>query len=146
MTIDDYNAFCRALPATTYVVQWGGAHVWKVGGKVFAIGGWQDEGEELFVTFRCSDIAFDMLKDEPGLRPAPYLASRGFKWIQRTAKTSMSDKSLCKYLTQSHYIISQGLPKKTRQSLGLEQPVPVSRSAKSRTSPLPHSHSKRGAQ
>ena len=27
--------------ATTYVVQWGGAHVWKVGGKVFAIGGWE---------------------------------------------------------------------------------------------------------
>jgi predicted DNA-binding protein (MmcQ/YjbR family) len=42
MTYDAFNAFCRALPATTYVVQWGGAHVWKVGGKVFAIGGWAD--------------------------------------------------------------------------------------------------------
>ncbi len=28
-----------SLPATTHVVQWGGAHVWKVGGKVFAVGG-----------------------------------------------------------------------------------------------------------
>ncbi|NNF79091.1 MAG: MmcQ/YjbR family DNA-binding protein, partial [Rhizobiales bacterium] len=43
MTYEEYNAFCGALPATTHVVQWGGAHVWKVGGKVFAIGGWADD-------------------------------------------------------------------------------------------------------
>ena len=36
---DDFNAFCGALRATSYVVQWRGSHVWKVGGKVFAIGG-----------------------------------------------------------------------------------------------------------
>ena len=40
MTLDDYNGFCASLPGTTHVVQWGGAHVWKVGGKVFAIAGW----------------------------------------------------------------------------------------------------------
>ena len=39
MTLDEYNAFCGSLPSTTHVVQWGGADVWKVGGKVFAIGG-----------------------------------------------------------------------------------------------------------
>ena len=42
MTPDEYNRFCASLHATTHVVQWGGAHVWKVGGKVFAIGGWDD--------------------------------------------------------------------------------------------------------
>lgn len=42
MNIDGYNTYCGSLPATTHVVQWGGAHVWKVGGKVFAIGGWND--------------------------------------------------------------------------------------------------------
>jgi predicted DNA-binding protein (MmcQ/YjbR family) len=44
MTFDEFNNFCRALSATTYVVQWGGSHVWKVGGKAFAIGG--DDGGE----------------------------------------------------------------------------------------------------
>ena len=68
MTLDEYNGFCASLPSTTHVVQWGGAHVWKVGGKVFAIGGWSD-GEELAVTFKCSEIAYDMLKEQPGLRP-----------------------------------------------------------------------------
>ena len=61
MTYTKFNAFCRALPATTYVVQWGGSHVWKVGGKVFAIGGWQDD--EPSFTFKVSDIAYELLKE-----------------------------------------------------------------------------------
>ena len=67
MTLDEYNAFCASLPAATHVVQWGGAHVWKVGGKVFAIAGWSD-GDDLAVTFKCSDIAFDILREQPGLQ------------------------------------------------------------------------------
>jgi hypothetical protein len=31
MTLDEYNSFCGSLPFATHVVQWGGAHVWKVG-------------------------------------------------------------------------------------------------------------------
>ena len=30
----EFNAFCAALAGTTFVQQWGGAQVWKVGGKV----------------------------------------------------------------------------------------------------------------
>ena len=82
MTLDEYNAFCASLPATSHVVQWGGAHVWKVGGKVFAIAGWRRR-QALSVTFKCSEMAYDILKEQPGLRPAPYLASRGMTWIQR---------------------------------------------------------------
>ncbi len=55
LTYDEFNAFCRGLPATSYVMQWRGSHVWKVGGKVFAIGGWVDE--EAGVTFKVNDIA-----------------------------------------------------------------------------------------
>ncbi len=123
MTGDDFNAFCGGLPHTTHVVQWGDADVWKVGGKVFAIGGW-DEGKTLYVTFKCSDIAFDMLKDQPGLRPAPYLASRGLKWIQRTSRASLSDKALKDYLTESYRMVARGLPKKTQLSLGLAAASP----------------------
>ncbi len=78
MTYDEFNAFCRSLPHTTHVVQWGGSHVWKVGGKVFAIGGW-DNGKYPGITFKVSHIAYEMMQDESGLRPAPYMASRGMK-------------------------------------------------------------------
>ncbi len=119
MTYDEFNAFCRALPATTHVVQWGGSHVWKVGGKVFAIGGW-DDGEARF-TFKAGEIAYEMLKDQPGLRPAPYLASRGMKWIQHYAEPGLSDDGLKDYLRHSHRIVSLGLPKKRQRELGLNQ-------------------------
>ncbi|CAN2536235.1 hypothetical+protein [Methylocapsa aurea] len=118
MTYDEYNAFCGALPATSHVVQWGGSHVWKVGGKVFAIGGW-DEGEPRF-TFKVSDIAYEMLKEQPGLRPAPYLASRGLKWIQHFAEPGLSDGTLRDYIRESHSIISRGLSRKKRVELGLD--------------------------
>jgi predicted DNA-binding protein (MmcQ/YjbR family) len=119
MTRGQYNAFCASLPHTTHVIQWGGADVWKVAGKVFAIGGW-NEGDELSVTFKVSDLAFDILKEQPGLRPAPYLASRGMKWIQRTGGETMDAAALRDYLRESHRIVAAGLPKKLRRELGFD--------------------------
>lgn len=116
MTLDDYNRFCASLPATTHVVQWGGAHVWKVGGKVFAIAGWSD-GAALAVTFKCSEMAFEMLKEAPGLRPAPYLASRGMTWIQRQSDASMDDAVLGDYLRESHRLIVRKLPKRLQADI-----------------------------
>jgi predicted DNA-binding protein (MmcQ/YjbR family) len=118
LTYDKFNAFCRSLPATSYVVQWGGSHVWKVGAKVFAIGGWGDR--QPGITFKVSPIAFEMLRDQPGLRPAPYLASRGMKWIQHYAKPGLSDRDLKDYLHESHRIVARGLSRKQRAALGLE--------------------------
>ena len=118
MTLDEYNTFCASLPHANHVVQWGGAHVWKVASKVFAIGGW-DDGAALFVTFKCSPMSFEMLKGEPGLRPAPYLASRGMLWIQRTGGDSMDDAALMDYLRESHRLAGLNLPKKVQVALGL---------------------------
>ncbi len=118
LTYAQYNAFCRKLPATTHVVQWGGAHVWKVGGKVFAIGGWHDDQPAF--TFKVNEIAYEMLKEQPGCRPAPYLASRGMKWIQHYAKPGLSDAELRDYIRQSHVLVARGLSKKKRVALGLE--------------------------
>ena len=113
-----FNAFCRRLPATSHVVQWGGADVWKVGGKVFAVA-W-DQPPAPAITFKVSELAFEILREQPGLRPAPYLASRGFKWIQHYAKPGLSDAELKDYLARSHALVAAGLPKKTRRALGLE--------------------------
>jgi predicted DNA-binding protein (MmcQ/YjbR family) len=141
VTVDDYNAFCSSLPHAQHVVQWGGAHVWKVAGKVFAIAGWNDADEDLFVTFKCSDLSYDLLKEKPGLRPAPYLASRGMKWLQRTGQQSMNDRALRDYLAESHRIVSLGLPKRLQKELGLNKvgklarrPVRSAKSAKVRSS------------
>ena len=120
MTVEEYNAFCGDLAHTSHVVQWGGAHVWKVAGKVFAIGGW-DDGNDLFVTFKCSNLSFQMLKEQPGLRPAPYLASRGMLWIQRTSDEIMDDDALEDYVRESYRLVTLGFSKKRQRELGLNQ-------------------------
>lgn len=123
MTRNDYDAFCAALPHTTHVVQWGGASVWKVGRKVFAIGGWSDP--PIFaITFKCSEVSFAILKDLPGLRPAPYLASRGLLWIQRADDSSLGDAELAAYLRRSYALAAATLPKKTRGELGIAPAEP----------------------
>lgn len=144
MTYEEYNHFCGALQATTYIRQWGNAHVWKVGGKVFAIGGWgkaglekagraktgrgngnEDKTENPAFTFKVSELNFEVLKDQPGFRPAPYMASRGMKWIQlydnNNGSQNNSDEALKYYLTESHRLVSLGLSKKRQQELGLNQ-------------------------
>jgi predicted DNA-binding protein (MmcQ/YjbR family) len=118
MTDEEFNEFCSALPAVSYVMQWGGAHVWKVGGKVFAIGGWT-KSEGLAVTFKTSGLNFDVLSDEPGFRPAPYLASRGMKWIQQYDVSDKRAEDLKYYIQESHRIVSLGLSKKRQKELGL---------------------------
>lgn len=120
MTYEEYNNYCRSLPATTYVVQWGDSHVWKVGGKVFAIGGWGKSGMPAF-TFKTSELNYNILQDEPGFKPAPYLASRGMKWIQQYDVSKEGDEGLRYYLKESHHIVALGLTKKMRKELGLIQ-------------------------
>lgn len=121
MRLEAFNGFAGSLPHATHVVQWGGAHVWKIGGKVFAIGGWNraDRAGGLGVSFKVTRLAFDVLGEQEGLRPAPYLGSRGMTWIQRTDDTTMSDADLCAYLEASYKLVGAGLTKKLRHELGL---------------------------
>ena len=117
MTRDDINAFCASLPHSTHVVQWGNSDVWKVGGKLFAVLGW-NKGDTA-VTFKVTPLAFEILPDTPGIRPAPYLASRGMKWLQDTRTPGLSDEELRNHITYSYEMAIDALTKKTRAELGL---------------------------
>ncbi len=119
MTRDEYNAFCESLPATTHVVQWGGSDVWKVGGKVFAIAGWKDKAYP-GITFKVSRLTYEILTGQPGVRPAPYLASRGMSWVQNYDEPGLSDEDLKAYLTESHRLVALGLTRKKRQEIGFD--------------------------
>jgi predicted DNA-binding protein (MmcQ/YjbR family) len=109
MTYQEFNHFCDSLTATSYVIQWRAAHVWKAGGKVFAIGGWEKVENGAF-TFKIYELNFHFLSDKMGYRPAPYLASRGMKWIQQyDVPDTKDDDELLYYLSKSHRIVSLGL-------------------------------------
>lgn len=122
MTPEEFNTFCKSLPATTHVVQWGNSDVWKIGGKVFAIGGWGKDHKPAY-TFKTSEQNYHFLEQKLGYQPAPYLASRGMKWIQQYDCDSSEDDDLEYYLGESYRIVSLGLTKKKQKELGLNQPA-----------------------
>lgn len=117
MNREEFNSYCKGLPQTTHVVQWGNSDVWKIGAKVFAICGW-NKGADAF-TFKASDMAFEVLSEQPGVRPAPYMASRGLKWLQHYAEPGLSDAELKQHIEASYHMVITGLTKKKRLEMGL---------------------------
>ncbi|MGH1577607.1 MmcQ/YjbR family DNA-binding protein [Planktotalea sp.] len=115
---DAINAYCKSLPHSTHVVQWGNSDVWKVGGKLFAVCGWSN-GESA-VTFKVTDLGFEVLSEMPGIRPAPYLASRGMKWVQVYDDPGLPDAELKAHIEASYEMIKAKLTKKLRSELGFD--------------------------
>ena len=111
MDLSAFDVFCRKLPHTTHVVQWGGASVWKIGAKVFAIG-WSNP---FGVTFKAGDIGYEILREEEGFMPAPYFAKRGMKWI--LAEEVVETSELQNHIKNSYNIVFSGLSKKMQASL-----------------------------
>jgi predicted DNA-binding protein (MmcQ/YjbR family) len=118
MTRDEFDSFCGSLTATTQVIQWGNASVWKVGGKMFAICPTHDPQVGWKISFKCSDTSFELLCDENGIIPAPYLA-RG-KWVQVFEDCVLSDDELRAYITQAHTLIAAKLTRAQRTELALD--------------------------
>jgi len=119
MTYDEFNRFCKSLKASTHVIQWGESHVWKIGGKVFAIGGWEKINGPA-ISFKTSEADFTFMQQEDGFRGAPYMASRGMKWIQIYDMSVIENTEIEHYITESYRIVSQGLTKKIKRELGLD--------------------------
>ncbi len=125
MKLDDFNRFCASLTAATKVIQWGGAHVWKVGGKIFAIASYWGPNkkdatlpkEDSKISFKCSDFSYQILIEQKGIIPAPYLARA--KWVQIATVNALSDEDLKSYIVQAHEIIAAKLTKKLRTELGI---------------------------
>lgn len=117
MTRDEFDRFCAGLRATTNVIQWGNASVWKVGGKIFAICSVWGQGEGPKFSFKCSDMAFEVLPQMPDIIPAPYLARA--KWVQMEKPDALSPEEFKKHIIAAHDIIAVKLTKKLQKELGL---------------------------
>ncbi|MEJ8475226.1 MmcQ/YjbR family DNA-binding protein [Roseibium algae] len=120
MTRDDFNAHCAALTATTNVIQWGNASVWKVGGKIFAICSVWGEGNHAKFSFKCSDMSYSLLTQQDGIVPAPYLARA--KWVQVENTKAMHEDDLKAYINAAHRLVARKLTRKLQTQLGLAIP------------------------
>ena len=121
MTREEFDEFCASLTATTNVIQWANSSVWKVGGKIFAISSFWGDGEEWKISFKCSDLSYQILCELDGIIPAPYLARA--KWVQLAQTDALSEADLKSYIEEAHRIIAGKLTKKMQRELGLESVV-----------------------
>ncbi|MDO8901372.1 MAG: MmcQ/YjbR family DNA-binding protein [Phenylobacterium sp.] len=101
-----------SLPATTHSVQWGGEHVFKVGGKMFAVLG---SGGGL--SFKASDIAFEALIESGRARPAPYLARA--KWVRFDDLTALDPDETTAWLSAAHGLVAARLTRAQKREHGL---------------------------
>jgi predicted DNA-binding protein (MmcQ/YjbR family) len=78
MSPEAFDAACLALPGAVLSIQWGDDHVFKVGGKMFAVRG--NAVPKGGISFKVSDVAFEVLTETGRAIPAPYLARA--KWVR----------------------------------------------------------------
>ena len=57
------------------------------------------------VTFKATDIGYEVMRDMEGLRPAPYLASRGMKWIQHFEAPGLDNAGLKDHIEASYHCL-----------------------------------------
>ena len=117
MTPDAFEVFCLSLPGATLVIQWGGTHVYKVGGKMFATANSFEAGEGPGFAFKASDMAYELLVEHQFARPAKYLARA--KWVQLLSRDALPDADLQAYLAQAHGLIAARLTRAVKLELGL---------------------------
>ena len=117
MKLADIEKFLLALPGATLSIQWGNDRVFKVGGKMFAVLGFDNDKAAHGMSFKASSESFRILTELPGIKPAPYLARA--EWVYLDKPTRLPQKDLKAYLTRAHAIVASGLPKKTQRELGI---------------------------
>ena len=100
-----------ALPAVTHVVQWGGSDVYKVGGKVFAVSGFDDG-----LAFKVTEIGFVVLTDDGPGRQAPYFAKG--HWVV-VDMDNLDPEDTAGWLATAHSIVAAKLTRAVRAELGL---------------------------
>lgn len=107
---------CLALPGATLDHPFGEHHdAYRVGGKMFVM-----VGETGGVSFKVSEIAYEVLTETGRARPAPYLARA--RWVNiETPETAAdwSDADLAGHFATAHAIIASKLTRKQRAALGL---------------------------
>ena len=121
-TLEEIEAFCLSFPGASLTVQWGDNRVLKVGGKMFALLG---PTPTATVAIKCSDVAFRMLSERPGIAPAPYLARAG--WVRLERLDALDREDLLDYLRAAYGLIVARLPRAERERLtaALKAPPPT---------------------
>lgn len=70
------------------------------------------------LSFKVSEIAFEVLTETGRALPAPYLARA--KWVHLESPDAWPDEELADHLKQAHRIVTGKLSRKQARALGIE--------------------------
>lgn len=114
------EALCLSLPGATLDYPFGpDAAVFKVGGKMFCM-----MGERRGVSFKVSDMAYQILTENGLARPAPYLARPApylarARWVNLPDPSAWSEADLAGHLAAAHALVASRLTRAQKAALGL---------------------------
>lgn len=104
---------CLALPAVTTDHAFGDDHdVYRVGGKMFSMVGAMGG-----LSFKASDIAYEVLTETGRARPASYMARA--KWVHLDDPRDWPEADLADHLASAHSMVAAKLTRKARAGLRL---------------------------
>lgn len=113
MGIEEIREYCLSLPGTTEGMKWGEHLTFMVGNRMYAIFGLDQT--PINASFKVSDKEFEEMSDQPGMKPAPYLARN--KWIAIDDIGGLGFEQWKKILKNAYTIIRNKLPKKIQENL-----------------------------
>jgi predicted DNA-binding protein (MmcQ/YjbR family) len=108
-----FEAYVLGLPGTALVHQWRDDSVAKIGGRIYAL--FDRDGGDIW--FKASDLAYRLLTEQPGIRPAPYFARAG--WVAVSPAAGLAEADLAAYLATARELVLARLSRKARAELGL---------------------------
>ena len=117
MRTEDFERLCLSQSGAEMVVQWGGSHVYKVGGKVFALWSFASDTAKSGFIFKTTDLTFEVLLEAGLGHRAPHFRRN---WVQISSFDALTDEDLSHYVRESHRIVVKSLTRRCRLSLGLE--------------------------
>lgn len=121
MDAEQLRAFLLSLPDVVETMQWGDNLVFwvgdkAIGGKMFALASLTpDHGGVL--SFAAGEQRFTELVEREGIFPAPYLARA--HWVAMESWTTLPAHELRELLAAARALISEKLPKRTRERLAM---------------------------
>ena len=113
MDLEWLRKTCLAFPHVTEQVQWESHLLFKIGGKMFAVGA--SEPGPTWLSLKVSPENFAELTERPGIIPAPYLARA--QWVALENSEALRAEELAPLLGESYYLIFAKLPGKLREAL-----------------------------
>ena len=113
MNLDWVRSHCISLPHTTENVAWEEHLVFKIGGKMYAVGSLNPAHDTL--SLKADPEEFAELCEQPGVIPAPYMARA--QWVQLQTLDALPRAEVKRLISKSYELIKAKLPKKTQVEL-----------------------------